>query len=80
MPTILRVGPYRFYFYSHEPNEPPHVHIDRDTLSAKFWLAPVGLARNFGFNARELRQLQSVVVEHQAAFLEEWNEYFGIGG
>jgi hypothetical protein len=36
MPTVLRDGPYRFYFYSHEPNEPPHVHVDRDDRSAKF--------------------------------------------
>jgi len=48
MPTILRSGPYRLYFYSHEPNEPPHVHVDRDDLSAKFWLDPVTLARNSG--------------------------------
>ncbi|MBA3425845.1 MAG: DUF4160 domain-containing protein, partial [Rubrobacter sp.] len=54
MPTVLRTGPCRFYFYSHEPNEPPHVHVDRDDLSAKFWLEPVSLARNLGFNAREL--------------------------
>ena len=40
MPTVLRSGPYRFYFYSHEPNEPPHIHVDRDDLSAKFWLSP----------------------------------------
>jgi Domain of unknown function (DUF4160) len=80
MPTILRAGPYRFYFFSHEPNEPPHVHIDRDTLSAKFWLNPVSLARNFGFNARELRRLHSLVAEHRAAFTEAWDEYFGIGG
>ncbi len=59
MPTVLRSGPYRFYFYSHEPNEPPHVHVDRDDLSAKFWLDPVGLARNFGFTAREVNALQS---------------------
>ena len=52
MPTVLRDGPYRFYFYSHELNEPPHVHIDRDDLSAKFWLEPVSLARNLRFNAR----------------------------
>ena len=45
MPTVLRAGPYRVYWYSHEPNEPPHVHIDRDDLSAKFWLSPVTLAR-----------------------------------
>jgi Domain of unknown function (DUF4160) len=55
MPTVLRSGPYRFYFYSHEPNEPPHIHVDRDDLSAKFWLGPVQLAGNFGFRAHELR-------------------------
>ena len=80
MPTILRAGPYRFYFYSHEPNEPPHVHIDRDNLSAKFWLEPVDLARNLGFSSRELRRLQSLVKEHQTELLEAWNGYFGIGG
>jgi hypothetical protein len=80
MPTILRTGPYRFYFYSHEPNEPPHVHVDRDALSAKFWINPVGLARNLGFNSRELRRLQFLVVEHQAEFLEAWNGHFGTGG
>ncbi|MCP4361650.1 MAG: DUF4160 domain-containing protein, partial [Chloroflexi bacterium] len=41
MPTVLREDPYRIYFYSHEPNEPPHVHIDRDNLSVKFWISPV---------------------------------------
>lgn len=77
MPSILIVGPYRFYFYSHEPNEPAHVHVDRDNLSAKFWLNPVVLARNLGFNARELRRLLRIVTEHQLEFLEAWNEYFG---
>jgi len=47
MPTVFRSGRYRFYFYSHEPNEAPHVHVDRDDLSAKFWLDPVQLVRNF---------------------------------
>jgi hypothetical protein len=45
------VGPYRIYFYSHEPNEPPHVHVDRDDQSAKFWLDPVALARNLGLRS-----------------------------
>jgi Domain of unknown function (DUF4160) len=44
MPTVLRNRGYRFYFYSHEPNEPPHIHVDRDRLSAKFWIQPVALA------------------------------------
>jgi hypothetical protein len=80
MPTVLRSGPYRFYFYSHEPNEPPHVHVDRDDASAKFWLDPVQLAANFGFRAHELREIQLIVTGRRARLLEAWNEFFGIGG
>ena len=76
MPTILRIGAYRFYFYSHEPNELPHIHIDRDNLSAKFWLQSVSLAQNIGFPAKELRKLQSMVIENQTQLLEAWHEYF----
>jgi hypothetical protein len=76
MPTVLRIGAYRFYFYSHEPNEPPHIHIDRDNLSAKFWLEPVALAKNIGFRAKELRKLESLVRENQTKLVEAWNEYF----
>jgi hypothetical protein len=80
MPTVLRSGPYRFYFYSHEPNEPSHVHIDRDDLSAKFWLQPVGLARNLGFSPKELRRLHKRVSQRQATLLEAWHGHFGANG
>jgi hypothetical protein len=80
MPNVLRVGPYRFYFYSHEPDEPPHVHVDRDDLSAKFWLETVQLARNLGFRAHELRAIQSIVEQRRQELLEAWNEFFGING
>ena len=80
MPTVLRYEAYRIYFYSHEPNEPPHVHIDRDSLSAKFWLTPVFLGRNRGFSSRELRQLERIVRENRQQLLEAWNEYFIVGG
>jgi hypothetical protein len=76
MPTVLRLGPYRFYFYSHEPNEPPHIHIDRDNLSAKFWLEPVQLARNIGFSARDLRKLAQMIIDHHEELQEKWNGYF----
>ncbi|MBZ5613528.1 MAG: DUF4160 domain-containing protein [Acidobacteriia bacterium] len=61
-------------------NEPPHMHIDRDDLSAKFWLDPVQLAGNFGFRADELREIQSIVTDSRQRFLEAWNEFFGILG
>src|SRR5437588_7674974 len=80
MPTVLRSGPYRFYFYSHEPNEPPHVHVDRNDCSAKFWLQRVELARNFGFSPRELRRIQKLVIENVADFLEAWDGHLGAGG
>jgi len=76
IPTILRSGPYRFYFYSHEPNEPPHIHVDRDECSAKFWLDGVSLARNLGFRDRELNRIRRLVEEHQQQLLEAWHEYF----
>ena len=77
MPTIFRIGPYRFYFYSHEPNEPPHVHVDREGCSAKFWLKKVSLASNLGFARKELSDLHALVDEHQEQFLDEWYGYFG---
>ncbi len=76
-PTVLREGLYRFYFYSHEPNEPPHVHVDRDDQSAKLWLEPVTLAYNLGFSDKELGTIESIVREHQQELLEAWHEYFG---
>jgi hypothetical protein len=56
--------------------EPPHVHVDRENFSAKFWLQPVSLARNLGFTARELRRIQSVLEHRQAELLEAWYGYF----
>jgi len=66
--------------YSHESNEPPHVHVDKDDLSAKFWLEPVSLARNCGFSPKELRRIQRLVMEHQVAFLEAWHGHLGANG
>lgn len=77
MPTVLRSGPYRVYFHSHEPNEPPHVHVDRDDLSVKFWLQPIRLARNLGFGAVELGRIQRILVENEGTMLEQWNAWFG---
>jgi hypothetical protein len=77
MPTVLRHEGYRFYFFSHEPNEPVHIHIDRENSSVKFWLRPVALARNTGFSASQLREIQKLVLVHQHTLLEAWYGYFG---
>ena len=74
MPTVLRTGPYRLYFYSHEPNEPPHVHIDRDNQSCKYWLEPIVLARNLGFNAKELSEIEKIIIKNKKNLLEAWHE------
>jgi len=77
MPTVLRIGPYRFYFFSHEPNEPPHVHVDRGSTSLKAWLDPIGLAVNHGFRGHEINGILEQVEANRDTLLEAWNEYFG---
>ena len=76
MPTIHREGPYRFFFYSADRNEPPHVHVERDANRAKFWLEPVRLARSGGFGSSELQQIERLVTARADLLLKAWNEYF----
>ena len=77
MPTILRDGPYRVYFYSHDLNEPAHVHVDRDDRSAKFWLDPISLASNLGFKPKELRVIEKLLAENEGVLLNGWREHMG---
>ena len=77
MPTVLRIGPFRFYFYSHEPNEPPHVHVDRDEATIKIWLEAVEIARSRGFRAHEIGIVVAMVQEHREMLLEAWHDHFG---
>jgi hypothetical protein len=77
VPTVLRVAGFRFYFYSHEPNEPPHVHVDRAEATIKVWLDPVEVAKSRGFRAREIGGIVRLVEEHREQLLEAWHEYFG---
>jgi len=76
MPTVLRVGSYRFFFYAGDRDEPVHVHVERGSDTAKFWLDPVRLQRSRGFNRRELNELQSLVEEHRVRLSRSWDEYF----
>jgi hypothetical protein len=51
--------------------------IDREDLSAKFWLQPVHLARNVGFRSAELLKLEEIVIHNKEKLLEVWHGYFG---
>jgi hypothetical protein len=76
LPTILRLHGFRFYFYSHEPNEPPHIHVDKGDATIKVWLETLGVAKSRGFRAHEISGILTIVTEHRVLFLEKWYEYF----
>jgi hypothetical protein len=76
MPTVLRVGRFRFFFFSNESQEPPHIHVKAGSDEAKFWLLPVELEANYGFNRSELTTIQELAEENQDGLLEAWNEHF----
>ena len=39
MPTVKRIpGPYRFFFYSFDCNEPEHIHAQREDKTCEYWL------------------------------------------
>ena len=77
MPTVLRTGPYRFFFYSADRNEPAHVHVERDQASAKFWLEPPRLESSVGFSRVEIGRIQQIVEENVVLLVRSWHEYFG---
>ncbi|ADW67750.1 DUF4160 domain-containing protein [Granulicella tundricola] len=78
MPTVLRVGPYRFYFYSEEGKEPPHVHVEAGEKKAKYWITPVELQKNEGFRSGERREIEQILHQNLTSILSKWNEYFKI--
>ena len=73
----MRVRGYRFFFFSMEGREPPHIHVAHAGRYAKLWLGPVDLANNRGFRGHELTEIRSIVMENEKFFLERWHEYFG---
>ena len=76
MPTVFKHGPFRFFFYAGDRNEPAHIHAEREKHKAKFWLDPVRLAQSGGFRSHELTRLQQLIQENQQQLLDKWDEYF----
>jgi hypothetical protein len=61
MPTVCLNGPYRFYFYSSDGDEPLHIHVQRDQAVAKFWLNPIRYEHSIGFRPVEIRRIQGII-------------------
>lgn len=76
MPTVPIQGPYRFFFYSGDSGEPPHIHVEREHMKAKFWLSPVRLQSSGGFSRGEINRIQRLVEENREYLLRSWNEFF----
>ena len=74
MPTVLRSAGHRFFFFSNEGDEPPHIHIETANNYAKFWLGPIALVKSMGHNAKELREVRELVEENKDLFLRRWHE------
>jgi hypothetical protein len=77
VPTVLEAEGFRFFFYSNENDEPPHIHVERGGGTAKFWLGPVKLAESTGMKAQELRAARALTALHEAAFMARWRRHHG---
>lgn len=76
MPTVLRIGPYRFFFFAGDRGEPLHIHVERDGNTAKFWLDPIRIQSSGGFNRQEIGKISKIIYENEKLLIEAWNEYF----
>ena len=77
MPSVAEIDGYKFFFYSNEGNEPPHVHVKQGNKLAKFWLEEVSVAKCTRFADHEIARIKRLVVRHRTEFLGEWYEFFG---
>ena len=73
MPSALRVGPYRFFFYSADGADPSHVHVEREEKCAKFWLDPVRLETSGWFRRAEINTF-SVIARRLPTKQSHWQE------
>lgn len=76
MPTVFRSGPYRFFFFAGDRDEPPHVHVERENNRAKFWLDPMRMQNSGGFSGIELNRLSALIETDLDLLLRAWDEYF----
>ena len=75
--AVLRVDRLRFLLCCNEGGEPAHVHVKGEPGEAKYWLDPIGLANNYGFETTELRQIERLIAANHDRLVRAWNRYLG---
>lgn len=78
MPTLLVWQGHKFRFYALDRGEPPHVHVVKDGKSLKVWLRSVEVARNNGYDGRDIKRLLAVIAERRDDWIGVWNDFFGL--
>lgn len=74
MPVVLRILGYRFWFYQADLDEPPHIHVGKEGKEAKYWLAPIALAKAGRFRNHELNEIERILVKYQDDILQVWQQ------
>ena len=74
MPVILRSKGYKFRFYEADLDEPPHVHVAKGGIEAKFWLSPVQPTRTSRFRAVEQREIERIILDNRKFLLDTWEK------
>jgi hypothetical protein len=77
MPTVLTVDGYRFFFFSNEGDEQPHIHVEHGDGLAKFWLHPIRLAGSKRMKTQEVRRARELAEENEPALWEAWHAFHG---
>lgn len=76
MPTIIIINGFRFFFYSNENNEPPHIHVEKGDGTGKIWLEPIKIEYMIGFKPKEIKEIMSFFNLNVETFKIKWDEYF----
>ncbi len=75
--AIQDVEGFRFFFFSKENGEPPHIHVEKGNGTAKWWLTPQPRAvYSIGFKAAEERKIEHLIKTHQHELLQAWEKHF----
>jgi len=75
MPTIYRENGFRFFFYTHEGNEPAQVHVIGKGGEMKVWLNPIQISKVYNLSSKDQRAVLLITSKNSDFFKKEWSKY-----